>query len=66
MVNRLQRRSRFLMFLDMSDYADPRCPVKNWIIFRFFMIVFHDSPADTDPPKIEKRGEKIRSIMTPL
>lgn len=50
----------------MSDYADPRCPVKNWIIFRFFMIVFHDSPADTDPPKIEKRGEKIRSIMTPL
>lgn len=29
------------------------------------MFVFHDSPADVDPPKIEKRGKKIRSILTP-
>jgi len=30
------------------------------------MIVFHDSPADVDPPKIEKRGKRIRIMLTPL
>ena len=55
------------MKLDIPDYVDPPGrPVEKLISFRFFMFVFHDSPADVDPLKLRKEVKKSGAYWPPF
>jgi hypothetical protein len=53
---KMERPFRFFLYLmDITEHADPPHPVKLIGFFPVFRFVFHDSPADADPLKLEKR-----------